>query len=407
MNLSEITKRLRERKTELENWYTGQEKGLNLPVTISVDIRYSGHKIAVVDTNVFPAGFNNLCHSFSETTSNHFRNYFKNLNPEAKKVLLVPEGFTRNLNYFLSVRGIEKLLQQAGFEVEVGFVGDPLPGNPHTVELPGGEKLTLTHLGENAKADLVLLNNDCSGGIPPILKRLKIPIYPNPILGWFNRSKEHHFEIYCKLIGEFAKKLDLDCWLFCPITRCERRIDIGRVEDQNRLAEAVRKVLDQTRKKYDRYGITDSPYAFIKSNAGTFGLGLTHVASPEEVLNFNRKGRQNLSRSKGGATPSEYLIQEGVPTIDQYQGSPIEPVLYFVGGNFSGGFFRIHDDKDSRSSLNAPGARFKPLCFHKIDNPPSNAEVCCEDHENFFEIARWLGRIAALAVALEEKSLTR
>lgn len=406
MNLSEITKRLRQRKTDLEIWYAQQGAVLNLPVTISVDIRYSGHKIAVVDTNVFPAGFNNLCHSFSETASNHFRNYFKNLNSEAKKVLLVPEGFTRNLNYFLSVRGIEKLLQQAGFEVEVGFVGDPLPRDPHTIELPGGEKLTLTQLKENAKADLILLNNDCSGGIPPILKQLKIPIYPNPILGWFNRSKKHHFEIYCKLIGEFAKKLDLDCWLFCPITHCERQIDIGRAEDRNRLAEAVRKVLKQTREKYDHYGIAESPYAFIKSNSGTFGLGLTHVASPEEVLNFNRKGRQKLSSSKGGTTPSEYLIQEGVPTIDQYQGSPIEPVLYFIGGNFAGGFFRIHDDKDSRSSLNAPGARFKPLCFHKIDEAPADAGVYCEDHEEFFEIAQWLGRIAALAVALEEKSLT-
>lgn len=406
MKLSEIAKTITKRQKSIEKWFNAKAATLRLPLTSSVDIRYSGEKMSVIDTNVFPAGFNNLCHSFSETAANHFRNYFKNLHPEAKKILLIPEGFTRNLNYFLSVRALEKLLLMAGFEVTVGFVGEPLPRDPHTVKLPDGDSLLLKHLDETIKADCILLNNDCSGGIPKILKKIPIPIYPNPQLGWFNRSKKHHFEIYCQLVREFAEEIGLDCWRFCPITRCERDIDIENLEDRKRLALATQKVLEKSQKKHDQYEIKEAPYVFIKSNAGTFGLGLTHVTTAEEVLNFNRKGRQKLSGSKGGKQPSEYLIQEGIPTINQYQGAPIEPVLYYVGGNFAGGFFRVHDQKDNRSSLNAPGARFESLCFHKIGKPAGEAKLHCEDHDDFFKIADWLGRIATLAVGMEEKSLT-
>lgn len=85
--------------------------------------------------------------------------------------------------------------------------------------------------------------------------------------------------------------------------------------------------------------------------------------------------------------------------------APIEPVIYYVGGEPVGGFFRIHHDKDTRASLNTPGARFATLCFHKdSEDVGKEIDLHCKDHDDFFTIAKWLGKIACLAVGMEEKA---
>lgn len=414
MELKNIAEAIHKKEKKLQAWFQERAKGIRLPVTTSVDIRNAGFKIAVIDTNVFPSGFNNLCNNFSKTAALHFKRYLEAIDPKAKKMVIVPEAFTRNMAYFQHIKALETLLKMAGYEVAVGYAGEPLSQNPLEVNLPNGEKLLLEQLEEKNKMlrvasqtpDLILLNNDCSNGIPEILKNAAQPMVPSPELGWHSRSKKHHFEIYCQLTGEAAKILDLDCWRFCPITHCERGVDIHNPKDLDRVAEQIVSVLKRTQKKYDHYAVTQKPYVFIKNNAGTFGLGQMHFDSAEEFLNLNRKARQKLASSKGGLQPSEYLIQEGVPTIDSFEGGPIEPILYFVGGESVGGFFRIHEKKDNRESLNAPGSRFDCLCFHKIEEQESGKLVLrCEDHDDFFTIALWLGKVATLAVGLEEKGL--
>lgn len=414
MNTRKIAELFRKKEEALKDWYAERCRGVLLPVTVSVDIRNADFKMAVVDTNIFPAGFNNLCNTFSRTAAEKFRDYFQSFHPKAEKILIIPETFTRNIPYFHNVKAIEKLLRQAGFTTAVGYLGENLPETPLTVDLGNGESLTLEAVERtdarvrtaSMDPDLLFLNNDCSGGIPEILKSLEQPVYPDPVLGWHNRSKKHHFEIYCQLIGEMGKILETDPWHFCPITICEREIDIHAPKDQERLADAVAGILKKVQEKYDRYRIGDRPYVFVKSNTGTFGLGLTHVQSPDEILRMSRKERQSLSRAKGGTSRGEFLIQEGIKTIDDLHGAPVEPVLYFAGGNPIGGFFRIHEGKDVWASLNAPGARFESLCFHKVeDGAPEDLHLHCDDHNDFFKAAFWLGKIAALAVGLEAKAL--
>src|SRR4051812_37323899 len=46
--------------TEIEHWLRGQWQEHESPFYCSVDLRNSGFKIAPVDTNLFPGGFNNL-----------------------------------------------------------------------------------------------------------------------------------------------------------------------------------------------------------------------------------------------------------------------------------------------------------------------------------------------------------
>ena len=45
----------------IHTWLAGYEQREELPLYTSVDIRDAQCKRAVVDTNLFPSGFNNLC----------------------------------------------------------------------------------------------------------------------------------------------------------------------------------------------------------------------------------------------------------------------------------------------------------------------------------------------------------
>lgn len=409
--ITETARKIGEKEAKLALWLEKKSKDLTMPVTASVDIRNAGFKISVIDTNVFPAGFNNLCNTFSKRTGQLFRDFLKKEAPKARNILIIPETFTRNIPYFLHLKRLESVLKEAGLQVAVGFLGD-LPQTPWEVTLPSKETIHLERVEKGKREirvasmepDLILLNNDCSEGIPDFLKNIQQPIFPSPELGWHSRKKKRHFEIYCQLAGELGEILLLDCWFFCPITFLELGVDVDKTEDMERVAKKTQEVLKKTQTKYQKYGIAEKPYVFIKSNSGTFGLGQIHIEDPEEILTLNRKSRKKLQASKGGKETSEFLIQEGIPTIDSFEGAPIEPVLYYVGGELAGGFFRIHKDKDTKASLNTPGSRFEPLCFHK-DKEGKEINLHCEDHNDFFVIAQWLGKLATLAVALETKEL--
>lgn len=45
---------------DINNWFKTKFNGFTLPFYSSIDLRNSGYKIAPVDANLFPAGFNNL-----------------------------------------------------------------------------------------------------------------------------------------------------------------------------------------------------------------------------------------------------------------------------------------------------------------------------------------------------------
>src|SRR3989338_9968056 len=165
--INELAKKFHAKEKEIAEWFRERSKNIQLPITISVDIRNAGFKIAVVDTNVFPAGFNNLCNNFSKIAAQNFSQYLEAYVPKAKKVLIVPETFTRNIPYFENIKALEKLLKLAGYDVAVGFLGEPLPGDPHEITLPGGEVLKLEQMAKRGNSvqtisitpNLLIFNN--------------------------------------------------------------------------------------------------------------------------------------------------------------------------------------------------------------------------------------------------------
>ena len=49
---------------KISDWFLKKESEVSLPFYTSVDLRVSENKIAAVDTNIFPGGFNNLSAQF-------------------------------------------------------------------------------------------------------------------------------------------------------------------------------------------------------------------------------------------------------------------------------------------------------------------------------------------------------
>ena len=55
-----LEQRLLDRRIEIEAWFRKQFISTPAPFYGSVDLRNAGYKLAPVDTNLFPGGFNNL-----------------------------------------------------------------------------------------------------------------------------------------------------------------------------------------------------------------------------------------------------------------------------------------------------------------------------------------------------------
>ena len=63
------------KRKQVDSWFEGKSQGLDFPIYSSVDIRDAGVKLASVDANIFPAGFNNICDVDQEAAKNLFRQY--------------------------------------------------------------------------------------------------------------------------------------------------------------------------------------------------------------------------------------------------------------------------------------------------------------------------------------------
>lgn len=399
---------IRSKPTEINAWFDAQWKGLTPPLYLSCDIRHSGFKIGIVDTNLFPAGFNNLCTAYSRDTAKAFDAYFTQYQPGCKKILIYAEEHTRNKFYLKNVHHLKKLLESSGREVRVGVLGDYIPGESFTFELEP-ETLTVYRVERSGndvtiggfKPDCIVSNNDFSSGIPVILQNVSQPVIPSPHWGWHRRRKKSHFDWLKNLSEEFAAAFGIDAWLFYPYTDMVGGVDFDDEESLKRLAAKVEELLARVQQKYAEHGIAEAPYAYLKNNSGTYGLGILPVFSGEEVLTLNRRKKNKLLASKGGQVITEYLIQEGIPTADSYSGYPVEPVIYAVGAKDIGGFFRIHESKNELESLNAPGMTFSCLCLHKLNEPHEAMFLDCKSTEEVVSLSRFLARLASLALAKE------
>ena len=111
---------LLERQSSIEAWFRQIWRDTPPPFYGSVDLRNSGFKLAPVDTNLFPAGFNNLDPSLLPLAVQALEQAAERTCPGAVGILLIPENHTRNRFYLRSVAALANIIRKAGYRVRIG-----------------------------------------------------------------------------------------------------------------------------------------------------------------------------------------------------------------------------------------------------------------------------------------------
>jgi glutamate--cysteine ligase len=402
-----LANKITQNRQKIENFF--EKKFQQNPASFynSTDLRHSGIKIAPVDTNCFPAGFNNLSNSSKEKAKVIADEFFKKNFPNAKKILIIPENHTRNLRYLTNVLNLSEIISFAR-EVKIGTLLSEI-SNPTEVDLENGNFITLNPLKKSEQIistsdgftpDLIILNNDLTDGISEFLQNTLQPIIPSVEMGWHRRTKSHHFDIYNELAKELAAILEIDPWLISSMHRKSSDVNFKEQIGLEPLAKNVDELIENLRQKYLQYGINEEPYCYVKADNGTYGMAVWAVTSGSEILEINKKERNKMSTIKGSLQNNQVLIQEGIRTIDKIDAKIAEPMIYLIDGKVVGNLFRVNESRDEKNSLNAAGAT-----FFDLENL-SDLEINLGLGKNkITEIYNLVARLAALAAAIETKQI--
>jgi|TARA_B100000745_G_scaffold163331_1_gene106902 glutamate--cysteine ligase len=396
-------------QTTIESWFRNAWRDVQIPFYASVDIRNSGYKIAPVDTNLFPSGFNNLNSSFESLCIHAAQMAIEHTQLPIDKILIIPENHTRNLFYLENIASLQSIIQKAGFEVRIGTLMEDIT-TPTRIELDSSNTVLLEPirrdqnriLVDNFNPDLILLNNDLTGGEPDMFKNIEQKITPPTSLGWSSRLKSNHFNFYQKVAKEFAELIGIDPWLIDPMFRNCGKVDFMKREGVDCLSSNVKSLLEAINTKYNEHDIDYAPFVMVKADAGTYGMGVMSIRSQDEISELNRKERTRMATTKEGQKVSQVIIQEGVYTHETWgdEETVAEPVVYMMDRQVVGGFYRVHGKRTTSQNLNTPGMRFEPLAFLDCcSTPEPNLEADC--HQNRFYTYGVIGRLALLAASHE------
>ena len=392
---------------QIEHWFRTQWAEYSVPFYASVDLRNSGFKLAPVDTNLFPGGFNNLNPEFLSLCVQAAMSAVEKICPDARRLLVIPENHTRNTFYLRNVAALTNILRHAGLEVRIGSISPEIT-EPTYLETHDGGSILLEPVQrkgnrlvlDNFDSCAILLNNDLSGGIPEILQGLEQTLIPPLHAGWATRRKSQHFSAYNRVAKDFADLLGIDEWLLNPYFDTCSGLDFHARVGEAELAEKVEHLLAKIRVKYAEYGVEQEPFVIVKADAGTYGMGIMTVKSPDDVKDLNRKQRNKMAVVKEGMQVSEVILQEGVYTFEYLHDAVAEPVVYMMDHFVVGGFYRVHTGRGVDENLNAPGMHFEPLAFEKPCSLPDCAGAPDAPPNRFYAYGV-VARLALLAAAIE------
>ncbi len=409
--LLELEKKIIDSTPAIERWFRLEWQDHTPPFYCSVDLRNAGVKLAPVDTNLFPGGFNNLSAEMIPLAVQATMAAIEKYCPNAKNLLLVPENHTRNVFYLENLSRLIKLLQMAGLNVRLGSISDAVTG-PTELTLPDGSVHViepLIRILNGRRVGLrdfnpctILLNNDLSSGSPKILNQVyEQTLLPPLHAGWTIRRKSNHFAAYDDVVRRFSKVIGVDPWIINSFfTHCGE-INFAAREGEECLAANVNTVLTKVRRKYKEYGIKEKPFVIVKADAGTYGMGIMTVTDASEVMGLNRKQRNKMAVVKEGLEVNDVIIQEGVYSYERIDNAVAEPVVYMIDRYVVGGFYRVHENRSDMENLNAPGAHFVPLAFSQPHALPDKTAEPGTAIPNRFYMYGVIARLALLAAAIE------
>lgn len=88
--LLQLEQRILDSLPAIERWFRLQWQDHTPPFYGSVDLRNAGYKLAPVDMNLFPGGFNNLSEQMLPAAVQAAQSAIDRICPDARNVLLIP-----------------------------------------------------------------------------------------------------------------------------------------------------------------------------------------------------------------------------------------------------------------------------------------------------------------------------
>ncbi len=396
--INELEQRILDSMPAIERWFRLEWMEHTPPFYSSVDVRNAGFKLAPVDTNLFPGGWNNLTPAMLPLAVQAAMVAIEKICPEAKNLLLIPENHSnkqQNTFYLSSIAQLRRIFHMAGLHVRVGSIDPDIKQNT-TVELPNGESIVLEPVIRTAKRlglkdfdpCTILLNNELTKGLPGILEELHEQFVLPPLHASGSvRRKSTHYKSYEDVCKRFGKLLGVDPWLINPMFLTCTDVD---------LVASVDTLLAKIKKKYKEYGITDKPFVVVKTNHST--LADKHAGSSVMMLRQSSelKEHPDLASFKG-----ELIVQEGVLTKERVNDAVAEPVVYMMDRYVVGGFYRVHADRGMDENLCSPGSSYVPLAFAEGTELPQPDVKPGASAPNRFYMYGVIGRLAMLAASYE------
>ena len=407
--INELEQRVLESLPAIERWFRLEWMEHTPPFYTSVDLRNAGFKLAPVDTNLFPGGFNNLTPEMLPLGVQAAMAAIEKICPEAKNLLLIPERDTRNTFDLANLQRLMQVFHQAGMNVRLGTLDETVTV-PTEIALPDGSTLTVEpllrtrgRLGlKNFDPCTILLNNDLSDGVPKVLENLHEQYLLPPLhAGWAVRRKSNHFRAYEEVAKKFAKLLGMDPWLINPMfARCGE-VNFTDGSGEECLMTNADALLGKVRRKYKEYGIQEKPFIIVKDDAGTGGLGIMTVRDPKDLSDLNQRTRSRMSTGQDGQRVSEVILQEGVPTYERVNDAVAEPVVCMIDRYVVGGYYRVNAGRGIDENLNSPGASFVPLAFAESNQLPKPGAKPGASAPNRFYMYGVIARLAMVAASYE------
>lgn len=407
--INELEQRIIDSMPATERWFRLEWMEHTPPFYSSVDIRNAGFKLAPVDTNLYPDGWNYLSEPMLPLAVQAAMAAIEKICPEARNLLLIPENHRRDSFYLCNIDQLVRIFRMAGLNVRVGSI-DPDIKEPTAVALPNGNSVLLEpvirserRLGlKNFDPCTILTNNDLSSGAPGILEDLNEQYLLPPLhAGWHTRLKSRHFGCYEEVAKRFGKMLGIDPWLINPLYNHCREIDFAAGSGMDCLRSNVDALLGRIRRKYKEYGIQERPFVVLKADNGTSGMGITTVHDMRELDALEERVRRIQPVRQGGKPIRDVIIQEGILTNERINDAVAEPVVYMMDRYVVGGFYRVHAGRGIDENLNAPGAQYVPLAFDDSNLLPEPGKKPGASAPNRFYMYGVIGRLAMLAASYE------
>ena len=409
--INELEQRILDSTPAIERWFRLEWMEHTPPLYSSVDVRNAGFKLAPVDTNLFPEGWNNLTPAMLPLAVQAGMAAIEKICPEARNLLVIPENQPQSTFYWENVLQLKRVFHQAGLNVRFGSLSADVDQSV-TLNLPTGESITIEPLIRTDKRlglkdfdpCTILLNNDLSAGIPGILEDLNEQYLLPPLHASASiRRKSRHFKAYEEVSKRFGKLLGIDPWLINPMFAHGGEVSFSESTGMEGLSSHVDALLTKVKRKYKEYGINEKPFVVVKSDGGggSSGMGIMTVRDVKDLDALFNKAKAKAGAAKGGQLMSEVIIQEGVLTHERVNAAVAEPVVYMMDRYVVGGFYRIHADRSAEESLSAPGASYVPLAFADSGRLPQPGEKPGSSSPNRFYMYGVIGRLAMLAASYE------